>query len=345
MPIIEAIKLFVRRMMMGKGSGILKIPPKGDVNKFAKELLKKFKEHGVPDSAVNNPKDVRVIWEQITNKEAQVMHTSMDDLLKEMDAPLTSKKSAEVRPFMGAGKLRIQQDVDSIVKNLKSMEPTVAMKEANLIIGRKGNYKHLSGDEAQRILKETDDHIFQRDVPTDEPPEFASGGIAGELRLNRQGYAEGREVIEKTILSGPQKSGLPGVDKIIDAIGGAAGISTLGLPKWLISKLMQGGVRSNLAQKYHQLAKENRLRDARQLLTAQDPYIGEDPEMSEAKRTFRKYSRRVPTEEEEEFRLSPEMIEEGWRYPGRRSRGVPHERTARNKRGYTKGGLAHVLGV
>ena len=163
--------------------------------------------------------------------------------------------------------------------------------------------------------------------------------------MNRPGYAKGKEVIEKTILSGPQKSGLPGVDKIIDAIGGAAGISTLGLPKWLLSKLMQGGVRSNLAQKYYQLAKENRLRDARQLLTAQDPYIGEDPEMSEAKRTFRKYSRRVPTEEEEEFRLSPEMIEEGWRYPGRGGRGVPHERTARNKRGYANGGLAQVLGV
>ena len=109
--------------------------------------------------------------------------------------------------------------------------------------------------------------------------------------MNRPGYAKGREVIEKTILSGPQKSGLPGVDKIIDAIGGAAGISTLGLPKWLISKLMQGGVKSNLAQKYNQLAKENRLRDARQLLTANSPYMGEDPSISSAKRIMRE----VPT--------------------------------------------------
>ena len=93
------------------------------------------------------------------------------------------------------------------------------------------------------------------------------------------------------ILSDPQKSGLPGEDKIIDAIGGAAGISTLGLPKWLISKLMQGGVKSNLAQKYNQLAKENRLRDARQLLTANSPYMGEDPSISSAKRIMRE----VPT--------------------------------------------------
>ena len=74
---------------------------------------------------------------------------------------------------------RVQQDVDGIIKNLKSMEPVTAMKEANLIIGRKGNYKHLSNDEAQRILKETDDHIFQRQVDDLSPDDdFASGGIA-----------------------------------------------------------------------------------------------------------------------------------------------------------------------
>ena len=161
----------------------------------------------------------------------------------------------------------------------------------------------------------------------------------------RIGFATGKEVIEKSIITGPDTALPPDIKKILDVIGGGAGIATIGLPKWLMSKLIPGGVRSNLAKKYMQLAKENRFRDARQLLTAQDPYIGEDPEMSEAKRTFRKYSRRVPTEEEEEFKLSPEMIEEGWRYPGRRSRGVPHERTAKNKRGYANGGLAQVLGV
>jgi len=99
-------------------------------------------------------------------------------------------------------------------------------------------------------------------------------------RLNKKaqggriGYAKGKEVVEEAIIHGPQKSGVQSIDKIIDAIGAGAGISTLGLPKWLLSKLMQGGVKSNLAQKYNQLAKENKLRDARQLLTDQDPYTG-----------------------------------------------------------------------
>ena len=80
---------------------------------------------------------------------------------------------------------------DSVIKDLKSRDPIDAMKEANSIIGRKnpsykGPYKNLSDDEAQRILKETDDHIFQRDIKYDEfgdpikpdPEDFASGGRA-----------------------------------------------------------------------------------------------------------------------------------------------------------------------
>ena len=81
---------------------------------------------------------------------------------------------------------------DSVIKDLKSRDPIDAMKEANSIIGRKnpsykGPYKNLSDDEAQRILKETDDHIFQRDIKYDEfgdpikpdPEDMASGGRIG----------------------------------------------------------------------------------------------------------------------------------------------------------------------
>ena len=103
------------------------------------------------------------------------------------------KSLEKKQPFQGFNP-RVQQDVDSIIKDLKNMEPVAAMKEANLIIGRKGKYKNLSGDESQRILKETDDHIFQRDIKYDEfgepikpdPEDMASGG--------RTGYAVGKLV-------------------------------------------------------------------------------------------------------------------------------------------------------
>ena len=49
---LEIIKQFVRRMLMGKGKGILKIPPQKAVDDFAKDLLKKFKKNGIPDEAI-----------------------------------------------------------------------------------------------------------------------------------------------------------------------------------------------------------------------------------------------------------------------------------------------------
>ena len=104
---------------------------------------------------------------------------------------LTGKQIDTSRPIIG-GK-NVANDVDGIINNLKSMEPMDAMKEANLIIGRKGQYKNLSIDESQKILKDTDDHIFSRDIQYDEfgdpikrdPDDFASGGLA------RVGYADG----------------------------------------------------------------------------------------------------------------------------------------------------------
>ena len=198
-----------------------------------------------------------------------------------------------------------------------------------------GNIKaDLALQKQKKLTKKKSVEDF-RDEGDWDPGGMAYGGIApligepsyaADFYDDRTPMAGGKEVIEKSILTGPDTAIPPDIKKILDVIGGGAGIATIGLPKWLLSKLIPGGVRSSLAQKYMQLAKENRFRDARQLLTAQDPYVGEDPEMSEAKRTFRKYSRRVPTEEEEEFRLSPEMIEGGWRYPGRGGQGVPHEK-------------------
>ena len=104
---------------------------------------------------------------------------------------LTGKQIDTSRPIIG-GK-NVANDVDGIINNLKSMEPMDAMKEANLIIGRKGQYKNLSIDESQKILKDTNDHIFSRDIQYDEfgdpikrdPDDFASGGLA------RVGYADG----------------------------------------------------------------------------------------------------------------------------------------------------------
>jgi hypothetical protein len=38
-----------------------------------------------------------------------------------------------------------------------------AMKEVNKIIGKKGKYKNLTQKDIDRIVDQTNDHIFQRD--------------------------------------------------------------------------------------------------------------------------------------------------------------------------------------
>ena len=103
--------------------------------------------------------------------------------------PRGMKKSKKVqdREMFEAANKRLTSDVDSIIKNIKSMEPITAMKEANSVIARKGKYKNLTPEQSKKILQDTEDHIFERDIP--ETEDFAAGGIA---RANFLGGGMGR---------------------------------------------------------------------------------------------------------------------------------------------------------
>ena len=80
-------------------------------------------------------------------------------------------------------------DVEGIIKNIKKLSPMDAMKEANLVIGRKNYYKNLTPEESKKILQDTEDHIFERDIIPD-PEDMADGGVAGLLG-ERTGFANG----------------------------------------------------------------------------------------------------------------------------------------------------------
>jgi len=88
------------------------------------------------------------------------------------------KKSKKVqdREMFKAANERLTSDVDSIIKDIKSMEPITAMKEANSVIARKGKYKNLTPEQSKKILQDTEDHIFERDIPEED---FADGGRIG----------------------------------------------------------------------------------------------------------------------------------------------------------------------
>src|SRR5210317_86785 len=105
---------------------------------------------------------------------------SINDLIQSGDVTkgTVTKKSKKVtdREMFKAANERLTSDVDSIIKNIKSMEPITAMKEANSVIARKGKYKNLTPEQSKKILQDTEDHIFERDIPEED---FASGGRAG----------------------------------------------------------------------------------------------------------------------------------------------------------------------
>ena len=91
-----------------------------------------------------------------------------------------------------------------------------AMKEANSVIGRKGIYKNLSADDAKKILQDTEDHIFERNIDID-PQDFAEGGVAGMLG-ERQNFKMGRRAFLK-MLAGTG-AGIAGLKTGITGLGG-----------------------------------------------------------------------------------------------------------------------------
>ena len=74
--------------------------------------------------------------------------------------------------------LNKKDSVTDTITYIKTLEPMDAMKEANSVIGRKGKYKDLTPEQSKKILQDTEDHIFERDIPID-PEDMAKGGRAG----------------------------------------------------------------------------------------------------------------------------------------------------------------------
>ncbi len=66
--------------------------------------------------------------------------------------------------------------VDDSIAKIKSLEPMDAMKEANLVAGKKGRYANLDDNQVKKIMDDTQDHIFERDIPDED---FATGGRVG----------------------------------------------------------------------------------------------------------------------------------------------------------------------
>ena len=70
--------------------------------------------------------------------------------------------------------------VDSVITDIKKLEPIESMKETNKVLRGEGRYKSLSKADREKIVgdESVTDHIFERNIEPD-PEDFAQGGRTG----------------------------------------------------------------------------------------------------------------------------------------------------------------------
>ena len=93
-------------------------------------------------------------FDKLTGDETAV---ELKDMLKNLDIDGVPFAQGGRASFAG-GKI-----IDEIILMLTKKEPMEAMKEVNKIIGKKGKYKNLTQKDIDRIVDQSNDHIFQRD--------------------------------------------------------------------------------------------------------------------------------------------------------------------------------------
>lgn len=94
--------------------------------------------------------------------------------------PADSPEGKEItEALMGKPKATVTAlpTADNIIASINKMEPMDGMKEVNKVLKKEGKYKNISDDDAKRIVDETEDTIFERNIP-DDRDDFAGGGVA-----------------------------------------------------------------------------------------------------------------------------------------------------------------------
>ena len=268
----QLVVRFARKQAMKPGKeGIMQIPNKQIVIDTTNDILTKFKKHGVPNEIIKTERDVQKILNQIDIIETENLRRRVispgHPRHKEITEALLGKKKTTadlidlglVRKGKNVKKTTPKEAVDpKLVEEVKvketfddfnarqnqtdvvadtvtkiiSMEPVGALKEANKVIGRKGIYKNLTKEQSQKILKDSEDWIFQRD-PDDlydynkkrpfrddaDPEDLAEGGRTGVSYL----------LAEDSNQRVPLKDGhSPGRRKFLKVAAGLAALPVVG---------------------------------------------------------------------------------------------------------------------
>ena len=169
----------------GSASGILSIGK--DVRKLADKKFQRYittaKKQGV-DLDKLSEEEIKYMMELNKPKAPQVL--SNEEAFEFLNQFLNQGKKGEVI----RGKFKPLVTVDSVITDIKKLEPMDSMKETNKVLRGEGKYKNLSKADREKIAgdESVTDHIFERNIEPD-PEDFAGGGIAGMLG-ERPGYHE-----------------------------------------------------------------------------------------------------------------------------------------------------------
>jgi len=153
---------------------------KGEVVEFPQPKTFKQEIDAMKKSGDLVDEDNMVISKKITDRE-MFKNSNLNKPTVEGQMEKINKASNRIDEIKKEQEAMYKPKVDTVeetVTYIKTLEPMTAMKEANLVIGRKGKYKDLTPEESKKILQDTEDHIFERDIPID-PEDMASGGRAG----------------------------------------------------------------------------------------------------------------------------------------------------------------------
>ena len=166
-----------------------------DIDKMGEQELKYLIELNKPKVIDATSAEGKGITDQLTKQLERLKPKESADVFD-----LSGKKIPPGSQIMGGEEVKIDIVADTIA-TIKSKKPIDAMAEANSVIGRKGKYKNLTKEQSKKILKDTNDHIFERDIKYDEfgeiikpdPEDLAEGGrtgfFTGALADTKQGKA------------------------------------------------------------------------------------------------------------------------------------------------------------
>lgn len=209
-------KWVISQMIKTDPSGVVKTLPKQDLIELNTQItINRLMTNGIDPNALRNPNQVENALNQIDKPKVIPADSpegrGITEKLFGKKGEVVDMEGKTIPPgsrIMGGKAVEEEKTnprfLEYAIKRIKSMEPINAMKEANLVIGRKGDYKNLTKEDAKKILDETEDHIFERNVPRSEfdpPDEFAKGGIA-RLGFKAGGIDKARRAFLKVLGAG-----------------------------------------------------------------------------------------------------------------------------------------------